>query len=74
MELVETIVAGAIVRLRLADNADRAAAIESIDIVVKTGPDRAQPLTAIQADALLRAQTALTSALATIEDHLRRTF
>jgi hypothetical protein len=52
MELVETTIAGVIVRLRLANAVDRAAATEWIDIAVKTNPDPSQPLTAIQGDAL----------------------
>ena len=73
MELVETTIVGDSVRMRLADSAARDLATEWLDILVKTDPDRAQPLTAIQADALRRARNAIDAALRAISDHLSRT-
>lgn len=57
MELIETIVNAAAVRLLIADNAVHDEATEWLYIVVKTNPDSTQPLTAIQADALQRARS-----------------
>jgi hypothetical protein len=70
MELVETTIAGEIVRLRLANDAARDVATEWLDIAVRTTPDRAQPLTALQADALQHARNVINDALRQIEDHL----
>lgn len=70
MELIETIVNATTVRLLLSDNSVHDEATEWFYIVVKTNPDRAQPLTAIQGDALLRARSAIDQALRAIADHL----
>lgn len=56
MEIIETTLTPHTVRLRFADSTDPGEATEWLDILVKSPIDPTLPLTAIRANALLRAR------------------